>query len=292
MPYTVVSYTTGSTTLPFTLLDGRYDISTSGASPTPSTPLAGGGEYDEYGADRAPRQAQVVKIEEVYQSTAGNTAIKAWKAVHRTKGKLYRRDDNTGTIQWTMARLSAIPITRTADNAVEQGIALQFYLYNSLWSGSHHGGLTLLWDGGTTWDSGHVWSETVGDIFPLTSSASTVVALVNDGNETVNAGIFTIVAGDAAITSVHIVCVALGVDFTWTGTVAALSLLVIDTGAQRITNGGIGAYGGFSRGVNHTLDQPISMPVPPGSTNYTVSIIGGGSVVTSYMRSDYSDGWN
>ena len=295
MSYTLQKYVSGSATLFFTLLDGRYDIG-NGDSPAPTTPLASG-EFDELGPERAPRRAQTVRVDEWYVGSDRAAKIRAWKAVHRTKGQLWRIDDDTSLPQWTTARLRAIPIQRTVENAMEQDISLSFLLYDPVWSGAQHGGLVQRWGlvasggTGTTYGSGHTWNETAGDVFALNSSSSTVVALTNDGNTTVYNAILTFVIGDAAVTSIRVQQATLGIDFTWTGTAPSLSLFVLDMGKQTITNDGTPAYSGYVRNVGYTVDTPMAAPIPPGSTNYTITLVGGGSVVTTTLRADYFDGY-
>lgn len=291
MPYSALQYSTGSTVLPFTLLDGRYDLSTSADSPTPGTPLLNG-EFDDYGDERAPRKAQTVKIEETYLGSGYNDAIKAWKAVHRTKGRLYRQDDETGEPQWTPARLKAIPITRTIDNAVLQGIGLTFYLYNPIWYGLHHGlGWYLNAFPLNYLNTGLYLNEQLNRQ-PLTAGGSTPAVFANGGDEQIDNAVVTVNAGDTAVTSVRFVQTSLGIDFTWAGTLAIDKSLVIDFGAQTVKNDGVAAYSGITRNAGYTVDAPLAFPLPPGSNTYTITLVGGGVITPGYIVADYSDGSN
>lgn len=289
MPYTILNYSTGSTVLPFTLLDGRYDVSTSADSPTPSTPLLNG-EFDDYGDERAPRKAQTVKIEETYLGAGYNDAIRLWKSVHRTKGRLYRQNDETGEPQWTPARLKAIPITRTVENAVLQGIGLTFYLYNPIWHGWHYGAGWYLNASPLNYlNTGLLLNENLSRQ-SLTAGGSTPAVFVNNGDETIDDAILTINAGDTAVTSVRVVNTDLGIDFTWAGTLAINKSLVIDFGAQTVKNDGTPAYSGITRNAGYLVDAPLAFPLPPGVTTYNVILVGGGGASQGYIVADYYSG--
>lgn len=286
MPYTWSHYTTGSTSLSFTLLDATYDIG-NGSRPTPTTPLANG-EFDELGSDRAPRRAQTVRIDEWYVDDDRTTRIKAWKAVNGTKGELWRTDDDTGEPQWTEARVREIPIRRGIDNAMQQDISLVFVLNNPIWYTNRHGaGWTLNATPLNYLNSGLSLNE-ANSTQTLTAGANSVV-LANTGDEQVENVVVTVTAGSAAVTAVQFVSTETGIDFTWTGTLASGNDLVLDMGEQLVTNNGVGAYSGITRGAGYTVDAPLALPIPPGSTTtYTVTLTGGGTGTT--ILPEYYDG--
>lgn len=298
MPYHYSYFASGSSTVVLTTRAGRHDIG-SDAARTPAVPLSTGGDFDELGTSRAPRSSQTIRIEETFVGATRFAAIKAWKALHRTKGRLYRVDEQTNIVQWTDARLQAIPIDRGVENDSYQAIGLTFLLPNPIWYGRHHSGDVLRWghvaDGGSgiLWGSGRVWSEAAGDTFTLNTGANSV-ALANDGDQQVDNIILTLTVGSSALTVVHIVNTALGIDWTWTGSVASTKVLAIDTGGQRITNDGTGAYAGYARAGGHTVDTPIAVPVPAGGTTYTITLTGGysGSGAHTVLVATYSDGYN
>jgi hypothetical protein len=288
MPFRYASYTSGSSSVALTTRAGRHDIG-SDAARTPVAPLSTGGDFDELGSDRAPRSSQTVRIDETFVGTGRNAAIKAWKALHRTKGRLYRTDETTGVSQWTAARLQAIPIDRGVENDQFQAISLSFLLPNPIWYGVRHVSEGLTWGGGTLWDSSHVWGEVSGSRFALVAGANSL-AVTNAGDQQVDTAIVTIIAGSAAVTAVRIQNTTVGIDWSWTGTLAATKHLVIDTGQQRITNDGTGAYSGYSRAAGHTVDTPIALPLPSGTTTFTLTLTGGGTGPLCIL--DFSDGYN
>jgi hypothetical protein len=91
---------------------------------------------------------------------------------------------------------------------------------------------------------------------------------------TIEDAILTIVA-DATITSVRVRSTPLGVDWTWTGTLAAGSTLTIDAGAQTVRRDGVDAYSGFALAAAHTAQAWL--PLAPGVNLYTVTANGLGT---------------
>ena len=172
--------------------------------------------------------------------------------------RLYRRRDEDSVLQWKLATLLNVAQTRKVENTdILAPLTLTFETASGAWRSQSARSVTVT----------------------LANGANTVV--VFNGGDVVRAvadAIATITAS-TTITSVRIQ--ATGIDFTWTGTLAAAAALVIDSGLPSITNAGVAAYSGLAFAVGHTADHWLELP--QGYTVFTVTVVGTGSItMTNY----------
>jgi hypothetical protein len=250
--------------------------------------LAGGGGYDTRGLGQALGGPQTITLSgEIVDTTpaAVATSYRALEAKWGVRGRLYREWLGDSTSQWKTARLVKVSTTVTTDTAFVLPVSLTFELTDWLWYGSRHSSAGWTFDSGVYFDTGRVFDEASGDLFTLTGTAATVVALTNGGNAAVPYPTLTVTAGNSAISSVRIV--GNGTDMTWTGTLAATKALVLTPGAWSVTNDGTNALSTLVFNAGHTISRWIE--IPSGSTNFTITLVGGGTGST--LGVDYSDAW-
>jgi hypothetical protein len=222
------------------------------------------GGYDGYGTDEAPAStpytltARAILSEET--DAGQRAAIDGLRALARTRGQLVRQADDDSSEQWATARLEAMIHRRiTGVNGYQ---VLEFtWLVESQWHGAE------------------------GTLSVSLGSSPYAFAVENPGNRTVTDAILTITAGDAPITSVNITTTN-GTDLVWAGTLAATKQLVINCGSKGITNDGVNAYGGFSYGVAHSIDDWLRIA---GSMDISITYIGGGAGPT--VGIEFYEGW-
>lgn len=96
------------------------------------------------------------------------------------------------------------------------------------------------------------------------------------GNLPVRHAVLTVTAS-ATISSVSVYCAERGIDWTWTGTLAAGTSLVVDDEAQTVVNAGANAYSGLVLGSGHTARGWLDLE--PGNQAVTVTVVGTASAV-------------
>lgn len=115
----------------------------------------------------------------------------------------------------------------------------------------------------------------------LVSGGPLGLNVTSDGNAPVTDPVITITAS-GSITSIQIVCVAAGVDLTWTGTLSAGQSLVIDCGAPSVLKAGANAYSGLTLGAGHTARGWL--PLAAGINVLTVYANGTGTASISHYN--------
>jgi hypothetical protein len=281
----------------FALYDGHAPDGT-GKWDAPTFRLSSGGGFDALGSERGRRGDYDLTLSGDLVGTSISdvaTQLRALKALARTKGRLYRTALDTGEETWADARLLYIDDVIEGDTSLILTVSVAFTVLSPCWYGQHHSGSTLLWGtvinggSGIKWGSGRTWNEASGDVFSLSALSGTPqnVVLVNEGNLPVSAVTFSIKAGNAAITSVHIV--GNGTDLTWTGTLAAGKTLIIDGATDTVTNDGALAInntaGVLTWNNGHTKDDLFEL-VALGSTTYAITGSGGGTGVQAIVEYD------
>lgn len=275
-------------TLP--LIEAQQDIGAIGTR-TSYTNLPGGGGYDNYGNDQAPRGVYSLPASgELMGETQAEVLADAdaLRAKRGRRAKLYARvDDNS--VRWVWARLRDVRITRRPEHVLFLPVDLQFDITSPVWYGTTHGA-DWEWNDGTLWDSGAAWNQATNDVFPLAWDDFNIFTVVNDGNATIDNAILTVTAGAAAVTAFGVVSEdADGVDqadWEWTGTLAAGQSLVIDAGKQSIENNGTGAYANLTFNAGHAL--PGWFRLDPGSTSLVISFV---STADATLTVTFADGF-
>lgn len=264
-------------------LNNSEDIGT-GQARIEAIDFANGGSYDQLGKEQAVRGGYRVKTQGQIVATDASDLVTQYNTLRSYLGKrerLYRKLD-TGDLQWAWARLENIESTREVKNRLYLEIDLTFFLFSPLWNGTING----------TWrlDTGEVLDDTLDldtTLIEVLDSTTKSIVLTNDGNAMQRNFEFAITAKATPITEIQIVKVG-ETDFTWTGTIAVNTQLVIDFGAMSIRNNGVDAYNGFVlSGANHLIDDWLRLS--PGNNTIEVTRTGGSN--DSELAISYFDGW-
>lgn len=227
-----------------------------------------------------------------------DTAFADLVAACRTQERLYARRPD-GRVVWTMAELARVDALREPRRLfrgcpdVALDVEMAFVLLSPPWSGSRHGRGWAL-DSGEAFDIGLVFDEQLGDIFPLTAGLATSCALNNAGNATARDVLLIIQAGASPISQVVLTSTsATGVkqaDLEYNGVIASNASVVIDAGAQSLTNtsGGTvtGDYANLSLRPGHALAGWLVLD--PGITDVQITVV---SLQAATLYAFYSDAW-
>lgn len=219
------------------LIEADQDIGAVGTR-TLYMDLPGGGAYDAYGSEVAPRGMYTLQatgeIGNLTTQAEMQAQFDALRALRGRRDKLYARMDD-GAVRWTYARLSNIPMRRNADNVLYLLAELAFDITSPIWYGNRHGaGWTF--DSGEYFDSGLVFDEATDDVFPLSHSGTSTFIAGNAGNTSISNAVLTFTPGSAAITGFTMASDDPDsfpqTDLTYSGTIAVGQTLVLDMGAQ------------------------------------------------------------
>lgn len=267
-----------------------YDVTDDvGTFPTRSAliPLPGGGFYDLYGGEDAPRDNTVIRRRMSFFESTKADLVEGYydlRAMVGKRDKLYRRRAD-GTVEWCYARLRHVPAQRTARQNFHQPVECIWEMASDIWYGEEHGS-TWTFDSGEFFDTGLFFDPTADTLFTLTTT-SEACACPNDGNRVVTNAIITITAAGSAITEVTIISVSAGISLKYVGNIAAGQALVINCGAKSVKDNGTDSYSGFTLESGHTQEEWL--PLEPGTTTLTVARTGGNG--SSTIRFEYSDGY-
>ena len=166
------------------------------------------------------------------------------------RGPLWRRRESDSAIQWRTARLLAVGGTRTiADVDAIVNLTANFETTMPGWRASAQSSVSLL--------------------------ANALVGVA--GNMPVRHAILTVTAS-ATITQIMVFCAERGINWTWTGTLAAGASLVINDEAQTVQNAGADAYSGLVLGSGHTAQGWLDLA--PGNQLVSVSVVGTSAAVS------------
>ncbi len=166
------------------------------------------------------------------------------------RGSLWRRRESDSAAQWRTARLLSVGGTRVlADVDAIVNLTASFETTTPGWRAAAQSTASLLAD-----------------------------ALVGvAGNLPVRHAVLTVTAS-ATISSVRVYSAERGIDWTWTGTLAAGTSLVVNDEAQTVLNAGADAYSGLVLGSGHTARGWLDLE--PGNQAVTVTINGTASAVS------------
>lgn len=234
----------------------------------PVTPLFGGGGYDPYGEDRAPRGSRMAETtgiilgirearrvflatgEVITPTVARDREVAKWEAAGGTRERLFARTDED-VVVWQWARLVPInPQLNIVSDMQRTTIDLTWRLYGDTWHGLRHGnGLELDTDPPEGFDEGLVldydgsqW-DTEFDLPHHASIATTTLTLnmdgvtpplSNEGNADVTSIVATITAGDAALTGAMTLTINGVTLWVYTGTIAVGQRLVVHSGNSSV----------------------------------------------------------
>lgn len=290
MSYTLERF--GVTVIP--LYEGVHDVSTPPSS-LPAITLSSGGQYDQWGSERAnPAPATLQVRGEILADDASDKQAQTvlWRARRGERDRLVRRVEGTDVREWIWARLNKVTMQTTPDTVLIQPFALDFKLYSPVWYGRRRGGPWVL-DSGVDLDIGYFLD--MDDVTLLTPGGLTTLTLPNAGNA-ITANAIVTIANPASGTAITNVVLTAGPDastvkasWTFSGTIAVNTSLVIDTGAATVVNNGVNAYATFDTTAG-VIDDWLYMHT--GSTTMKITLTGGGSGANrATAKVDYSEGW-
>lgn len=166
------------------------------------------------------------------------------------RGSLWRRRESDSAAQWRTARLLSVGGTRVvADVDAIVNLTANFETTMVGWRASAQSTASLL------------------------SNALVGVA----GTLPVRHAVLTVTAS-ATISSVSVSCAERGIDWAWSGTLAAGTSLVINDEAQTVQNASADAYSGLVLGSGHTAAGWLDLE--PGNQSVSVSVVGTASAVS------------
>lgn len=260
-----------------------------GTFPTRSAliPLPGGGFYDLYGGEDAPRDNTIIRRRMSFFEDTKADLVEAYydlRAMVGKREKLYRRRAD-GTTEWCYARLRTVNAQRVARNHFFQPVECIWEMVSDIWYGELHGSVWTF-DSGEFFDTGLFFDPTTDTLFALDAVPKSC-ACPNDGNRVVNNAIITITAAGSAITEVTIISVSAGISLKYVGSIAAGEALVINCGAKSVKDNGVDSYSGFTLESGHTQEEWL--PLEPGTTTLSISRTGGNN--SSTARIAYADGY-
>jgi len=89
--------------------------------------------------------------------------------------------------------------------------------------------------------------------------------------------VMTITRTSGTITSVAVVCIANGINWTWAGSLGASEVLTIDCGNQTMRKNGVNAYSGYAKSGSHTANGWL--PLREGINSLLITILGGNATI-------------
>ena len=185
--------------------------------------------------------------------------LDALRAVIGTRGTLYRKRWDDLAVQWKTARLLQVRrSTQTDDRTAKAELQCTFDAVDALWRHS-----TQTTASGT-----------------LASGGTVTLVVANTGDQPVEDAQLTITASGGTITSVTVVCTAAGVSFTWAGSLASGSALVVDAGALTVRKDGVDSYSGFT--LNSAHSARTWLPLAPGINSLQIASIGPGTASVAF----------
>lgn len=170
-----------------------------------------------------------------------------------TSGPLWRRRLADGVRHWKTAHLLEVPwMRRWEDHAVKAEVSCRFESDMEFW---HEATLTTV-SGTTLADLG---------------------LFVSNGGMKVNDATVTVTGLTGTISTFTLVCVELGISWSWAGSLAIGEVLTIDTRAETVRKGSSDAYSGFELEEAHSAAKWL--PIPRGDSVFLANVTGGYATV-------------
>jgi hypothetical protein len=273
MSYRITQF--GTVTLPD--LDPEDDVSTFEARNSVVT--LPDGWFDVRGGERSRRNPLPLTVRRSLISeptdieTAADvsrTEYNALRVLVGTREKLYRTwSDVAATVEWTCARL--LRVGGRADRKDNRGMAeleLAFQISSPSWYS-----VTQVNTTGPYFGPAHEMSRTLEN----TGNCNVIDAVITLTNSVVTIG--------STLTYLKIVNNTTGHTIEWNGTLGQNKALIINCGAQTITNDGVDAYRGFVRPTT----QERWMEFAPG--NNELDIYATGESDYAYLRYVFYPPW-
>lgn len=247
------------------------------------------GAFDPLGTDTVRTgEYQIVKRMVFMESTAAalQTQLDAVRALRGKRDTLYMRLADE-SVRSAYGRCVQVVIDRNTDNWLHQPVELVFECLATEWVGAPHTASGWVLDAGVDLDTGYELDE-AGTAETMASSPHTMTGVSNDGNQYVYDAVVTVTAGGADITALTIENTTNGLtNISFTGTVAAGEVLVIDAGLMAVTNDGADAYASFAVNSGHKMGGWLRLD--PGTNAVKCTFTGGSTDSTISVA--FRDGW-
>jgi hypothetical protein len=228
------------------------DPTGSGEALSQNVPLWAGA-YDPYGSEETYSQGSTITKRctvAADTSSALVTAVRAVRAKHGVRGKLYRQWDN-GDSEWVWARLVRIEGDREPGQLRHAEMQITWVIESAVWSNA---------------------SATTSNT-DLTGTPQNI-SLTNSGNAAVKNAIITVTM-PAALPDNDITALTFAAgdaEFTYSGTLTDGDVLVVDTGARSVTLNGADDYDNFSLTASHAISEWLRLAA--GANTLTVTATG------------------
>lgn len=147
------------------------------------------------------------------------------------RDQLWRRRDEDGAMQWRTARLLSVETKQDTEH----------------WAAEVAEATATFETAQGTWRGESAVTDTTGLNTNITKGQTVAVL----GNAPVEDAVITLTAS-GTVTSFRVRNTAMGVDWTWTGSLTPGQALVVDCGAMTVRAAGVDAYGGFVLNAGHT----------------------------------------
>lgn len=271
----------GNYTLP--LFSRRDQIGTGDTGGALLTQVNSSG-YDATGSGQATEAINTVTCSfEIVATTVASvqTQRDAIRALAGKRERLFAAIPGTlATERWVWARLSRVRMERRYEYIYYQPVELVFELAQPGWNGAKHGKAWEL-DDGWYLDSGLLLDS--GDTPSALDAPGGLDTFNNGGNRVQTNAIVSIDNGSQAMTGFRLICGAC--DWSFSGTIAPYTSLIVDCGAKSVKNNNADAYGSFVLNSGHRVADWLRLE--PGDNTVTTSYLGG----AASMDVSYYDGW-
>lgn len=244
--YKLTKFIAGGATVTLPEVDPEVPIGT-GRAELDIFPLSGGGVYVGQGDGRAEVRGHYITLRATYDAASAsalNTAIDALYAVHGTRGKLYREEED-GTEIWTYAWFTEADPVSGPHNVDAQEMVITWLQQSRIWYGDTQRNTTstITTHGGTMGFS-HVGTiEVKNSTMSFKPITTTISALrINMGST---------------------------VSLFFTAAIAASSVLVLDQSAWTVQLDGADWYPKLHFGSTHSI--AYWWPVPVSRDTFTIT---------------------
>lgn len=267
----------------FGFIDLQYynqvDTIGSGSTPTAYQLLSEGGALDLFGSQQKhPSTVERSKSMRLTASTeaALETLYFQLLALRGKRDRLYR-ETATGDIHWQYARLVEVTAERSFEQTKFkriQDISLRFVTQEAFWRGDL-GGVWYL-DSGEYFDTGLAFDS--GQTYLLTTSPTSFtvsIGVSSDAGRAPSRAVRLSISAGASNMSAVTIARSGGESITFSGTILANDILVIDTGTMQVLNDGVDAYDDLT--LSPTADLAAWFALEPGDNGITVTFTGGGT---------------
>lgn len=207
-------------------------------------PIAAGTHY-AYGTGIIPLRRHMIAHRGIY-STNVETNVDALMGLLGQRKQLWRYRESDDAIQWKYAKMLSCRWRRVVDQRSHAVVDCQFEAEGN-------------------------WSAQSG--FSTSRASTGDLTIANAGDAYIWNGTLTFTSSATNSKTIRVQITALGVDFTWTGTVDNTKVLTISGAAMAVDNDGADAYSGLTLNAGHTAQRWLMFA--PGNNTVTITYSGG-----------------